>query len=131
MAGGAQPGINSDVQVDQNQNYTKPFITITFLFFMWGFITCMNDVLIPYLKDIFDLNFFQASLVQFAFFGAFFFVSLGYFLISVNSGDPITKIGYKNGIIIGLVVAGTECCLFYPAAEFKIYILLKLQASKG
>lgn len=104
-----------------NNNYRGPFITITFLFFMWGFITVMNDVLIPHLKSAFELNFFQASLVQFAFFGAFFFVSLIYFLISVFKGDPISKFGYKNGIIAGLILCGVGCCLFYPAAEYQKY----------
>lgn len=103
------------------KNYRKPFITITFLFFMWGFITVMNDVLIPHLKAAFELTYLQASLVQMAFFGAFFFVSLAYFIISVTAGDPITKIGYKNAIIIGLVICGLGCALFYPAAEYQKY----------
>ncbi len=103
------------------KNYTGPLIVVTILFFMWGFITCMNDILIPYLKGIFDLTFAQAMLVQFAFFGAYFFVSLAYFIVSMNQGDPIMKIGYKNGIIIGLVVAAVGCTLFYPAASLHSY----------
>ncbi len=102
-------------------NYKKPFITITFLFFMWGFITVMNDVLIPHLKAVFELSYFQAALIQFAFFGAFFVISLIYFLISVSQGDPISKIGYKNGIIVGLILCGIGCCLFYPAANYQRY----------
>ncbi len=102
-------------------NYRKPFITITFLFFMWGFITVMNDVLIPHLKAVFELSYFQAALIQFAFFGAFFVISLIYFIISVSQGDPISKIGYKNGIIIGLILCGIGCCLFYPAANYQRY----------
>ncbi len=102
-------------------NYRKPFITITFLFFMWGFITVMNDVLIPHLKASFELTYLQASLVQSAFFGAFFFISLIYFLVSVTSGDPITRIGYKNALILGLVICGVGCGLFYPAAQFQQY----------
>ncbi len=90
---------------------------------MWGFITVMNDVLIPHLKSAFELSYFQASLVQFAFFGAFFIISLIYFLISVVKGDPISKFGYKNGIIAGLILCGIGCCLFYPAAEYGKYIL--------
>lgn len=89
---------------------------------MWGFITVMNDVLIPHLKSAFELNYVQASLVQSAFFGAFFIISLVYFLISVFKGDPIAKFGYKNGIIVGLVLCGLGCCLFYPAAQFQKYI---------
>ena len=103
------------------KNFTKPFITITFLFFMWGFITVMNDVLIPHLKAVFELSYAQAVLVQFAFFVTFFVISAIYFLISTYSGDPISKIGYKNGIIIGLSLGGLGCYLFYPAAEYKVY----------
>ena len=88
---------------------------------MWGFITVMNDVLIPHLKSVFDLSFFQAGLVQFAFFIAFFIVSLTYFLISVTREDPISRIGYKNGIILGLMLCGAGCCLFYPSAEYQVY----------
>ncbi|MEL6483511.1 MAG: MFS transporter, partial [Bacteroidota bacterium] len=102
-------------------NYRKPLLTITFLFFMWGFITVMNDVLIPHLKAVFELSYFQAALIQFAFFGAFFIVSLLYFLVSVSKGDPISKIGYKNGIIIGLLLCGLGCCLFYPATLIQRY----------
>ena len=99
------------------------FATVTVLFFMWGFISCMNDLLIPKFKADFNLNQFQANLVQFAFFGAYFIVSLAYFLISAAKGDPINKIGYKNGLVLGLIVAGTGCLLFYPAAETKQYAL--------
>ncbi|KAA3661770.1 MAG: MFS transporter [Calditrichaeota bacterium] len=108
--------------MDPNKSYTRPFITIVFLFFMWGFITVMNDVLIPYLKDGFDLNYFQAGLIQFSFFGAFFIISLLYFLISLSSGDPINKLGYKNGIMVGLAICGLGCVMFYPAAQTQMYI---------
>jgi MFS transporter, FHS family, L-fucose permease len=101
--------------------YTLPLIILTTLFFMWGFITCMNDILIPYLKGIFQLSDFQASLIQFAFFGAYFVISFLYFVISTNLGDPLAKIGYKNGIIVGLITAAAGCALFYPAAESKLY----------
>ncbi len=90
---------------------------------MWGFITVMNDVLIPYLKGIFELSYFQAALVQFAFFGAFFIISMIYYLISISSGDPINRIGYKKAMMIGLGIMGVGCCMFYPAAEFQMYIL--------
>jgi MFS transporter, FHS family, L-fucose permease len=106
---------------ESGKNYTVPLIILTTLFFMWGFITCMNDILIPYLKKIFTLSSFEAGLIQSAFFGAYFVVSLIYFIISINVGDPISKIGYKNGIIVGLITAGIGCCLFYPAAEAKVY----------
>ena len=99
------------------------FMTVTALFFMWGFISCMNDLLIPKFKADFSLTQFQANLVQFAFFGSYFLVSLAYFLISAAKGDPINKIGYKNGLALGLVINGIGCLLFYPAAETKQYAL--------
>ncbi|MEO7176625.1 MAG: sugar MFS transporter [Saprospiraceae bacterium] len=97
------------------------FIILTLLFFLWGFITVLNDILIPYLKKVFELSYFQANLVQFAFFGAYFIGSLLYFIYSVKQGDPISKIGYKNGIVIGLVISSIACALFYPAASYHSY----------
>ncbi|WP_265131394.1 sugar MFS transporter [Chryseobacterium oranimense] len=110
-------------EVTQSRNYTVPLITITLLFFMWGFITCMNDILIPYLKQLFKLTFFESMLVQFCFFGAYFIGSLIYFLISISKGDPINKAGYKKGIIFGIFLAAFGCVLFYPAATFSYYPL--------
>jgi MFS transporter, FHS family, L-fucose permease len=107
----------------EKKNYTVPLVTLTTLFFMWGFITCMNDILIPFLKGIFNLSHAQAGLVQSAFFGAYFIISLIYFIISSNFGDPLAKIGYKNGIIIGLITAAIGCTLFYPAAETVSYLV--------
>lgn len=89
---------------------------VTSLFFMWGFLTVMNDILIPYLKEAFELNYFQAMLVQFAFFMAYFVGSVIYFMISVSTGDPIGRMGYQKGIVIGLVISGVGGLLFYPAA---------------
>ena len=88
---------------------------------MWGFMTVMNDILIPYLKDAFELNHTKAMLVQFAFFTAYFVGSLVYFIVSFTSGDPINKMGYKKGIIIGLIVSALGALLFYPAAQFHMY----------
>lgn len=107
--------------MEKNANYRASFMLITLLFFMWGFITCMNDILIPYMKKIFELNYTQAMLIQFAFFGAYFIGSLIYFIISSFAGDPIQKIGYKRGIIIGLIISAIACILFYPAAHFRQY----------
>jgi MFS transporter, FHS family, L-fucose permease len=109
------------VNIDSSKNYTLPLIILTTLFFMWGFITCMNDILIPFLKNIFNLTPAESGFIQSAFFGAYFVVSLLYFIISANVGDPLAKIGYKNGIIIGLLTAALGCLLFYPAAEMTSY----------
>ncbi|MHA6248331.1 sugar MFS transporter [Pontibacter sp. CAU 1760] len=103
------------------RNYGGPLVIVTILFFMWGFITCMNDILIPKLQLVFTLNNLQAMLIQTAFFGAYFIVSLLYFVFSITKGDPIQKIGYKNGIIIGLIVAAIGCALFLPAASLLSY----------
>jgi FHS family L-fucose permease-like MFS transporter len=104
-----------------NSRYTGAFISLTFLFFMWGFMTVLNDILIPYLRKAFQLNHAEGMLIQFAFFMAYFIGSLIYFVVSVSRGDPINKIGYKKGIILGLVLSATGALLFYPAAQFHIY----------
>lgn len=107
----------------QNKNYSGSLAVLTTLFFMWGFITCMNDILIPYLKKIFVLSYTEIMLVQFVFFGAYFVGSVVYFIISTNYGDPIAKIGFKKGILIGLAISAFACILFYPSAELKSYPL--------
>ena len=94
---------------------------MTSLFFLWGFMTVFNDILIPRFKEAFTLTYFQAMLVQFAFFGAYFVGSLLYFLISATTGDPIAKIGYKNGVVIGLLISATGSALFWPAAAAMSY----------
>mgnify|MGYP000152920236 FL=1 len=83
---------------------------------MWGFITVLVDSLIPRLKEVFELTFFQAGLVQFAFFTA-------YGLLSIPSGFILSKIGYKKGIMLGLGIMGFGCLLFYPAASFRSFSL--------
>src|SRR5437763_719797 len=90
---------------------------MTVLFFMWGFMTVFNDILIPRFKEAFKLDYFHAMLVQLAFFGAYFVGSLLYFLISARAGDPIAKIGYKNGVVIGLLISAAGSALFWPAAS--------------
>lgn len=88
---------------------TFPLVVITVLFFMWGLLTSLNDVLIPHLKSVYTLNYVQAMLVQFCFFGA-------YFIVSLPAGALIRRIGYKGGAVAGLLVAALGCALFYPAA---------------
>ena len=87
------------------QSYRGPFAIMTVLFFMWGFITVLNDILIPRLQEAFTLTNYQIMFVQTAFFGAYFIGSLLYFFISATAGDPIARIGYKNGVVIGLLLA--------------------------
>lgn len=97
-----------------NQTYRFALIALTSLFFMWGFITCLNDILIPALKGAFELSFTQAMLIQFCFFSA-------YFLVSLPAGKLVGKIGYQKGIVVGLSVACLGCVLFYPAAALSVY----------
>nr|WP_247659591.1 sugar MFS transporter [Pseudoalteromonas sp. MMG006] len=89
---------------------------MTTLFFLWGFITVLNDVLIPRLKGVFDLSYFEAMLVQFCFFGA-------YFIVSIPAGILVKQLGYKKGILTGLIVASVGCMLFYPAVVVHEYWL--------
>jgi MFS transporter, FHS family, L-fucose permease len=103
------------------QTYRGPFVLMTILFFMWGFMTVWNDILIPRFKEAFTLNYFQAMLVQFAFFGAYAVGALIYYVVSMLWGDPINRIGYKNGVIIGLLIAAGGSALFYPAAALVSY----------
>ncbi|WP_339719978.1 sugar MFS transporter [uncultured Paraglaciecola sp.] len=106
----------SSIEESSQGQYRFAFIAMTFLFFFWGFITVLNDILIPHLKAAFDLNYTQAMLVQFCFFGA-------YFIISPFAGRIIDKIGYQRGIVLGLLTTASGCILFYPSAELEVYAL--------
>ena len=114
MASSAPLTSHTQLQNHQDKNYGFALTSLTSLFFMWGFITCLNDILIPHLKAVFDLTYVQAMLVQFCFFGA-------YFLMSIPSGLIVKKLGYKNGIVVGLLIAAVGCVLFYPAAQMHNY----------
>jgi FHS family L-fucose permease-like MFS transporter len=102
-----------------NKSYKSAFILLTTLFFLWGFITVLVDSLVPRLKDVFEMSYAKTVLVQFAFFVAFF-------LFSLPSGYMLSKIGYKKGIVLGLLIMALGCLLFYPAAayrEFSIFLI--------
>jgi MFS transporter, FHS family, L-fucose permease len=100
--------------MQQRSSSLLPFIIITTLFFLWGFITVFVDALIPRLKAVFELNYFQAGLVQMAFFGA-------YLLVSLPASRLVLSIGYKKGVIVGLLIMAIGCCMFHPAADFRLY----------
>jgi FHS family L-fucose permease-like MFS transporter len=89
---------------------------MTTIFFMWGFITALNDVLIPHLKSVFTLGYAEVMLVQFTFFGA-------YFIMSLPSGKVVSWLGYRLGIVTGLAVTGIGALLFVPAAQIQSYPL--------
>ena len=98
--------------MNQQKAYRSSFILLTILFFLWGFITVLVDSLVPRIRELFTLSYAQAILVQFAFFGA-------YFVLSVPASYILSKIGYKRGIILGLLTMALGCLLFYPAASYR------------
>ncbi|WP_439134259.1 sugar MFS transporter [Pseudomaricurvus sp.] len=114
---GFTPEASATTSTHQNSSgSTFAMSMLTMLFFMWGFITCMNDILIPHLKEVFSLSFTQAMLIQFCFFGA-------YFIVSLPAGRLVKAIGYQRGIVAGLLIGAGGCFLFAAAAEFKVYAL--------
>jgi FHS family L-fucose permease-like MFS transporter len=96
------------------RRYVAPLILVTTLFFLWALGVNLNDVLIPHLKKVFDLNDFQSALIQVAFFG-------GYCLSALPAGRLLETIGYKNGIVVGLVTCAAGALLFIPAALIQVY----------
>jgi MFS transporter, FHS family, L-fucose permease len=98
------------------KDYTRPLAVVTTLFFMWGFLTCLNDILVPHLKSIFDLNYAQVMLVQLAFFSA-------YFLFSVPWSKFVNTVGYQRTMVVGLLTMAFGAFLFVPAASVASYPL--------
>src|SRR5947209_5219562 len=110
----------------QSTNY-RAMAMVTTLFFMWGFLTCLNDILIPHLKSIFDLNYAQVMLVQFSFFSA-------YFIFSFPSGKIIDFFGYHKAMISGLVTMGVGALMFVPAAavpSFPLFLAALITLAAG
>lgn len=114
MANPSVAGSSITSSNDSSENYLVPLIVLTSLFFMWGLITVLNDILIPHLKAVFDLTYFKAMAVNFCFFSA-------YGIVSYPAGIMVKKVGYKNGVIIGLLVAALGCVIFFPAANVRVY----------
>ncbi|SRR6266404_964887 len=98
------------------RNYSRPLAIVTTLFFVWGFLTCLNDILVPHLKSIFDLSYAQVMLVQFAFFSA-------YFLFSFPWSRIVNSIGYQRTMVVGLLTMACGAFLFVPAASAVSYPL--------
>jgi len=108
-------------------NYVRPLAIVTTLFFMWGFITSLNDILVPHLKSIFDLSYTHAMLIQFAFFSA-------YFLFSVPWSKVVNAIGYRKTMVVGLVTMGIGAALFVPsasAASFPLFLTALMILAAG
>lgn len=100
--------------VERYTDYPMAMAVVTTIFFMWGFLTALNDILIPHLKAVFELNYFRAMLVQFTFFGA-------YFLMSLPAGRLVARLGYKQGMVLGLGIAALGAAGFWPAAQLRNY----------
>jgi FHS family L-fucose permease-like MFS transporter len=112
---------------DASSSYTGPLAVVTTLFFMWGFLTCLNDILVPHLKPIFDLNYKEVMLIQFAFFGA-------YFLFSIPSAKVVDWIGYQRSMVVGLLTMGAGAFLFVPAASvpsFPLFLVALIVLAAG
>ena len=97
-------------------DYPLAMMACSVIFFMWGALTSLNDILIPHLKALFTLDYKQAMLVQFVFFGA-------YFLMALPAGKLVERLGFKRGMVAGLAVAGIGALLFWPAAQWQSYPL--------
>src|SRR5713101_6930354 len=92
------------------RRYITPFILVTMLFFLWALGVNLNDILIPHLKKAFNLTDFRSSLIQSAFFG-------GYFLAALPAGWLMQRVGYRRGILVGMLICATGAFLFIPAAS--------------
>src|SRR5262245_17431796 len=108
-------------------SYARPLAIVTALFFMWGFLTCLNDILVPHLKAIFDLSYTRVMLIQFAFFSA-------YFLFSIPWSRFVNRIGYQRTMVVGLLTMACGAFLFLPAASaasFPLFLTALLVLAAG
>src|SRR5262249_59663038 len=109
------------------RDYSRPLAIVTTLFFMWGFLTCLNDILVPHLKAIFDLSYAKVMLVQFAFFSA-------YFLFSIPWSRVVNVIGYQRSMVTGLLTMAVGAFLFLPAAtlvSFPLFLTALMVLATG
>src|SRR5499427_9808086 len=112
----AAASIEKQTATAAGENYVRPLAIVTTLFFMWGFLTCLNDILIPHLKSIFDLSYARVMLIQFAFFSA-------YFLFSIPWSKIVNGIGYQKTMVAGFLCMAVGAFLFLPAASFAAFPL--------
>jgi MFS transporter, FHS family, L-fucose permease len=113
--------------VSSETNYSRPLAIVTTLFFMWGFLTCLNDILVPHLKSIFDLTYTRVMLIQFAFFSA-------YFLFSLPWSRIVNIIGYQRTMVAGLLTMAAGAFLFLPAAiavSFPLFLTALIVLAAG
>jgi len=126
LATDPKPGLSA-AGASSTPNYSRPLAVVTTLFFMWGFLTCLNDILIPHLKSIFDLSYARVMLIQFAFFSA-------YFLFSVPWSRIVNVIGYHRTMVVGLLTMAAGAFLFLPAASavsFPLFLTALLILAAG
>jgi len=115
------------VSSDSTPTNYKAMAMVTTLFFMWGFLTSLNDILVPHLKSIFELNYARVMLINSAFFGA-------YFIFAIPSGKLIEKIGYKKSMVVGLLIMAVGALLFVPAADvpsFELFLAALIVLAAG
>jgi MFS transporter, FHS family, L-fucose permease len=113
--------------VSVDTNYSRPLGIVTILFFMWGFLTCLNDILVPHLKSIFDLSYTRVMLIQFAFFSA-------YLLFSLPWSRIVNIIGYQRTMVAGLLTMAVGAFLFIPAAvavSFPLFLTALMVLAAG
>ena len=104
--------------MSENKNYSQALSTLVTVFFFWGFIAASNGVFIPFCKTYFQIDQFQSQLVDFAFYGAYYFGALIMFILSNSSGkDIMNKWGYKNSIVYGLLVSCLGAVVMFPAMQ--------------
>jgi FHS family L-fucose permease-like MFS transporter len=116
----------TSISSDHPSNY-RAMAMVTTLFFMWGFLTSLNDILVPHLKSIFDLNYTRVMFINSAFFGS-------YFVFAIPSGKLIEKIGYKRTMVFGLIVMAVGALLFVPAANapsFELFLAALIVLAAG
>ncbi|MBD0295064.1 MAG: MFS transporter, partial [Flavisolibacter sp.] len=108
-----------------NQTKWSQFGVLISVFFFWGFVAASNDILIPVFKEKLQLAQWQSQMISFAFYVAYTVGSIFYFAISkASGGDILNRIGYKNGIALGLIISAAGTLLFYPAAENASFLLM-------
>jgi len=113
------------MEQNKSKNYGSALYTLVTVFFFWGFVAASNDILIPVFKEKLNLEQWQSQMISFAFYVAYTVGSVIYFLVSkFSGGDILNRLGYKNGIALGLVISALGTLLFYPAAESSSFLLM-------
>jgi MFS transporter, FHS family, L-fucose permease len=113
------------MEQNQTKSNTSAFFTLTIVFFFWGFVAASNDILIPVFKEKLHLQQWQSQMISFAFYVAYTVGAIIYSFISkLIGGDILNKLGYKNGIVLGLIISTIGALMFYPAAQTASFALL-------